>query len=197
MTSITPGRSFHARPSSPHRDVQKQEQARQDAQRAGDHEEADRCFDRKQDALSRLARMDERRRQATAIHAPPKPGKRDPLLSFPRHLRAAADALRDSEASNSLRLGPGFAADYVEGGQSAGMEALVDRKRRDQAAWQRAVAALPSDAFHGSVYNVIVYRCSLASQLNTRTSSAERRALVDAIWLALEAAANYFRIDGR
>ncbi|MEO1029083.1 MAG: hypothetical protein AAFX02_08515 [Pseudomonadota bacterium] len=195
MTTIIPGRSYHAGPKSPFYEVRKQEEAEREAKNKGDVEEADRCYERKQLALARLAQFDRTQRQKLAAQTPPKPGKRDPLSTFPRRLRAAGDALRDTESANSLRLGPGFTSDFVEGGQSAGMESLIDRRRKHDRAWQFAFGAVNDAALRQSAYNIIVYRCSIASQLKKTSSSAERKSLTEAIWSALDAAAYYYEIE--
>ena len=197
MTTITPGRVYHAGHQSPYGDIRKQELARQTALERRDFDEADRCDDRKQAALDRLTRLNRLGQQKSAIQSAMKPGKRDPLATFPPRLRAAADALRDSEESNTLRLGPGFSSDYVEGGMSVGMEVMLDRRRKTRKAWQHAFSALATHDQDQAIYNIIVSRCSIASQLKTKTSSAERRALSEALWTVLAAAADHYALEAR
>lgn len=192
MATITPLPVYHARPGSAQADILKQDEARRAAERRGDNEEAARCFDRKQAILTRLADADVQKRRRNAIVASPRPGKRDPLATYPDRLRRAADILRDQEQAHTLRLGPGFALDYVEGGQSAGMEAMIDRRTKHRRAWQRCFEALDRPELEQAIYNITVFRCSIASQLVSRTSGAERRLLANALYNALETAAGYF-----
>ena len=192
MTQTLAHGVYHAFPSPLSRDIERQDQARRSAERRGDFEEASRCLDRKQQILARFAQNQLALRRRAAAEAPPKPGKRDPLSTFPERLRRAADILRDIEQAHTLRLGPGFALDFVEGGQSAGMEALIDKRRSGGTAWRVAFDAIAEAAHLQTVYNVIVSRCSIASQLKMATSRVERKALTSDIWAALEAAASFY-----